>query len=90
MNMSHTHTNEVLNKKVAELNKALKQAETKKIQDETVLKTLRSQYTQVKNEMKEMGVEPEKAEDEIKKMDEEIEKLLLEAEACLPDLSQLN
>ncbi|WP_214688465.1 MULTISPECIES: hypothetical protein [unclassified Exiguobacterium] len=79
-----------MNKKVAELNKTLKQAETKKIQDETVLKTLRSQYTQVKNEMKEMGVEPDKAEDEIKKMDEEIEKLLLEAEACLPDLSQLN
>lgn len=82
--MKHVHENDALTLKVETLSKQLKQAETKKIQDETELKTLRSQYEKVAGEIKQMGVDPKKAQDELKSMDDEINELLLEIEKSMP------
>lgn len=82
--MTHLHENDELNAKVEQVSKKLKQAETKKIQADTELKTLRNQYQRVEKEMRATGVEPKEAKQLLGQMDDEIATLLAEVEGLLP------
>lgn len=80
----HTHDDNKLTKEIERVSSTIKQAEKLKIQSETQLETMRSQYKKVETEIKGMGVDPKKAEEALSVMDKEMAELLAEITALLP------
>lgn len=74
--MKHAHNNEQLTKEIELITRELKQSETLKIQSETQLKTLRTQYKKVEGEIEKDGVDPKKATEVLEGMDTEILEML--------------
>lgn len=84
--MSHTHTSkeDKIMQEAERITKQLKNAETLKIQSETQLDTLRTQYKKVEGEVEQMGVDPKKAEEALNQIDKEMAELLAEIQQLLP------
>jgi hypothetical protein len=56
----------------------------KKIQAETRISSLQDQYKRTATELKELGIDPKKAETTIQEMELEIEREMAEIQALLP------
>ena len=82
--VNHTHSDEKLAKEIEGISKGLKQSETLKIQSETELKTLRTQYKKVEGEIVQMGIDPKKAEEALALMDAEMAQLLEDIKNLMP------
>lgn len=82
--MSHTHTNDKMTQEIERISKGLKNAETLKIQSETQLETMRTQYKKVEGEIADMGIDPKKTKEALESMDDEMAVLLAEIEALMP------
>jgi septal ring factor EnvC (AmiA/AmiB activator) len=82
--VNHTHSDEKLAKEIEGISKGLKQSETLKIQSETELKTLRTQYKKVEGEIVQMGIDPKKAEEALALMDAEMAQLLDDIKNLMP------
>lgn len=70
--------------KLSQLKKQLENAKTERTRAETKLESLNKQRDDLLNEFKELGINPENAENEIEKLKEDIDKLIGEAEELLP------
>ncbi|HCL4480225.1 TPA: hypothetical protein N2D99_002313 [Clostridium botulinum] len=64
--------------------KEIKKGETIKIQAETTVKNLRDQYRRVEEDIKELGVDPQKAKEELIDLDKLIEEKLAELDTLIP------
>ncbi len=64
--------------------KEIKKGETIKIQAETTVKNLRDQYRRVEEDLKELGVDPQKAKEELIDLDKLIEGKLAELDTLIP------
>jgi len=70
--------------KIEELEQAIQKGEHLRIQAQTKLEGLETQKKETENELKALGVNPEKAEEEIKKLEEELNRALTEIDALIP------
>lgn len=84
--VNHSHADDKLTKDIEGITRGLKQAETLKIQSETELKTLRTQYKKVEGEIIQMGVDPKEAQKALTVIDEEMAQLLAEIKELMPQV----
>lgn len=70
--------------KIARLAKEIRTAENTKIQAETRLESLETQYQEVNKEFTDMGIDPKDAVSEKEKIEKEMAKLEEEINALLP------
>lgn len=77
-------TNEEILKKIEAMEKDIKKGEEIKVESNTNVKILRSQYEEKNNELKALGINPKKEQEDIAKIDEEMKRLLSEIESKIP------
>lgn len=80
INMEHNHADVQLQ----QLKKQIEAGKMKKIQAETRISSLQDQYKRTAEEIKDLGIDPKKAEETIKALEEEIAKEMEEIKALLP------
>lgn len=79
--MSHNHKEDA---QIQQLKKQIEMGKMKKIQSETRITSLQDQYKRTAAELKDLGIEPSKAEDTIKQLEVEIARELSEIQALMP------
>lgn len=77
-------TNEDILRKIELMEKEIKKGEEIKVEANTNVKILRSQYEEKNNELKALGIDPKKEKEAIAQIDEEITKLLSEIQDKIP------
>lgn len=79
--MSHNHSEA----QIQQLKKQIESGKMKKVQAETRVSSLQEQYKRTAAELKDLGIDPKKAEETIAKMEQDIAKEIEEIKALLPN-----
>ena len=84
--MSHNHSSQAVNvtMELQEIEKALNEAQTLKVQAETNLKHYHQQFQEVNMELQQLGVNPENAKMELERLSEEIVRMINEIKTSMP------
>ena len=84
--MSHNHSSQAVNvtMELQEIEKALNEAQTLKVQAETNLKHYHQQFQEVNMELQQLGINPENAKMELERLSEEIVRMINEIKTSMP------
>lgn len=84
--MSHNHSSQAVNvtMELQEIEKALNEAQTLKVQAETNLKHYHQQFQEVNMELQQLGINPENARMELERLSEEIVRMINEIKTSMP------
>jgi peptidoglycan hydrolase CwlO-like protein len=75
--------------RLAEYDRKIKEAEAEKIKAETSIEQLKKQLEEIDKQLSDMGIPPEKAQDELKNLEQEIVELREQAGRIISEAEEL-